>query len=156
MMLSNYVATVSSSAIAKKSAFIYLIYVKEIKALYVGQTYSKYGALGRFTQHLSETNSNTLKQRVCAIYNYDEYEFEEVFFNAVKLSDTKSFNQTNAEYREAVEAIVNNKIITFASNKKLGFVISRIQANPYTKERFVMSEADSVSSIFASWLLKVA
>ena len=155
-MLNSYTVTVSSSAIARKAAFIYLAYVKEIKALYVGQTYSIYGALGRFTQHLSETNSNTLKQRVCSIYNYDEYEFEDVFFNAVKLSDVRSFNQPSSEYREAVEALVNNRMITFASNNNLGFVISRIQANPYTKKNYVVEEAKNVVSIFEAWLLQIA
>lgn len=154
-MLNNYTATVSSNAIARKAGFVYLIYVREIKALYVGQTYSMYGALGRFSQHLSETNSNTLRQRVCAIYGYDEYEFAEVLINAVQLSSIKSFNQSSSEYREAVESIVNNKIITFASNNKSGFVISRTRSNPYIKEGYVVEEANDVISIFEAWLLQV-
>lgn len=151
-MANSFTAHISNSEIAANRAFIYFIFVKEIKALYVGQTFSAYGALGRLSQHLSESNSNTLKQRIKAIYGYESIDFEEIYFTAAALSNRKSFQQRGADYREAVEALISNRVINFVSGKKIGIVVSRVQFNSYTKLKYIQAEANSISIFFENWI----
>jgi predicted GIY-YIG superfamily endonuclease len=149
----NYTASLISSEIASHNAFVYLIFVRDIKILYIGQTFSRCGALGRLAQHLSDTSSNTLKQRACSILQYEEIELKDIQFNAACLSQNRSFVQESSDYREAVEALVNNRIINFVAKYKIGVVVSRIRANRYSELKFIKDEANLVATTFESWLL---
>ncbi len=59
-------ATVFDVTIAKQNPFLYAVYgVSETGvALYIGQTRGRTGALGRLSQHLSDTPWNTYLQRL--------------------------------------------------------------------------------------------
>src|SRR5262245_33676061 len=97
--------TVHDASLAKRAPYIYgiLLNLDETSILYIGQTLSRMGALGRLAQHLSETTGATLRQRIEALYNVTEIDGLSIEFAAVKLAQQKSFWADEPDYREAVE-----------------------------------------------------
>jgi len=120
---------VKDSRIATASPAIYCLISLQIRCVYVGQTNSKLGVLGRFAQHLSASESNTFKQRVFSIYKYEDIELQNVIGTYFCLPKEHRFLSNATDYRDAVEALTQDHIIPIAAS--LGMtVISRVQKNP--------------------------
>ncbi len=156
-------AKISSSDLAERYAYLYCIHafvsvdaLTLNKAIYIGQTRNRFGAIGRLTQHLSNDDTcNTFKQRVRAIFKVDD-KLTDISFIACPFSPLKPFLSDSPDYREAVEALVQDKLIAsiVQKNLKIG-VVSRISYNPYTKERFIKDEADAISEDILTWITKI-
>ncbi len=156
-------AKISCSDIADRYAFIYCIHAIvsiganiKCEAVYIGQTRNRFGAIGRLSQHLSNDDTcNTFKQRVRAIYNAEE-NLTDISFIVCPFSPLKPFLLDSPDYREAVEAIVQDKIIQciVKQNLKMG-VVSRISYNAYMRERFVQDEANAISKTIVSWIHEI-
>jgi hypothetical protein len=146
---------VSSLDVAAKAAFIYAILEPTLAALYIGQTRSRYGALGRLSQHLSEDSScNTFKQRIDANFSILGKAPSNVQFISIPLTPLQSFYSTAADYREAVEALVQDKIVEFVTTQQLVVsVVSRVSYNNYRKEIFIQEEAERVFCDLQTWLI---
>ena len=146
-----YKATIHNGALCKKAPYIYCILSKQFKCIYIGQTYSTYGALGRLAQHLSETESNTFKKRICSVYQYEEIELMGVEFFAYKLPDKKHFYTYARDHRESVEYLTNYSMISEMEKNSIKLsVISNTQSNPYTKMKSIQKTSDSIVSEFIS------
>jgi len=153
-------ATISRADIAERYAFLYCIHAlvptdikSTSKAMYIGQTRNRFGAIGRLTQHLSNDDTcNTFKQRIGAIFNTGD-KLTDISFIACPLSPLKSFLVDSPDYREAVEALVQDKVIQSIVKQNLKVVVvSRISYNAYTRERFIQEEADAISREILTWI----
>lgn len=150
-------ATVFDVTIAKRSQFLYTIYgvFENHATLYVGQTRAQAGPLGRFTQHLSDTDSNTYLQRLSYLYHYEDVPLERVNFVAVRFTPEKMFQIDSPVYREAVEDLVQRRLINWVAERKLKIcIVSRTRPNSYNKLQDVQEEAERISDTLEPWILE--
>lgn len=152
------VATIFDVTIAKRSPFLYTIYgVLEDRAtdrgtLYVGQTKDKRGPLGRFVQHLSDS---TYLQRLSHLYHYEEVPLGKVDFVAIRFTPKKMFQTDNRVYREAVEGLVQQRLINWIKEQKLEItIVSQTHENSYSKLPNIQEEADRISGVLEPWILE--
>ena len=153
------VATIFDVTIAKRSPFLYTIYgVLEDRAilygdratLYVGQTKDKRGPLGRFVQHLA---GSTYLQRLSDLYHYEEVPLGKVDFVAIRFTPEKMFQIDDRVYREAVEGLVQQKLINWVDEQKLEItIVSQTRENSYSKLPSIQEEADRIFSDLESWI----
>ena len=147
--------TVNCPGISARGAYIYAIagHFPGRKVLYIGQTLGVHGALGRLAQHLSDSGGNTFVQRLEAL-GFDVADIEKVEFEAIRLSNVKTFWSKGPDYREAVESLVQLRTIGKVCELRAGFVvISRTRPNPYCRLKYVLSECETVGSRLEGWLV---
>ena len=148
-------ATVFDVTIAKQNPFLYMIYgIFENQAtLYVGQTRGPTGALGRLAQHLSDTDWNTYLQRLSYFFPYEEVPLERIDLVAVRFTHQKEFYSDSREYREAVEGLVQRKLLNWLDEHKLEIsIVSRTSTNAYSSLSYIQKEADRISGALESWI----
>jgi hypothetical protein len=134
--------TVHDASLAKRAPYVYgiLLDLEGIAVLYVGQTLSGRGALGRLAEHLSEASGATLRERIEAIYNVTEIDGLSVEFAAVPLARQKSFWADEGDYREAVESRVQYQLLNALSDRKIPVcVVSRVRPNAYCQLQYVVA-----------------
>lgn len=149
--------TIPNGAIARHRGYIYLVYSPEFRAAYVGQTASRSGALGRLSQHLGDSNANSFRQNVCRYFKYQEVYLKRVEFAAVPLSQRSEFHGKGRVYREAVENLVQSRLVKYiASHKIQAVVVSSVRFNAYCDIPFIQKEADILEELFSTWLSVVA
>ncbi|MEV0614818.1 hypothetical protein AB0I81_15930 [Nonomuraea sp. NPDC050404] len=145
-------ASINMGEIGHRSPYIYGIVALEFPALYIGQTLSAIGALGRLAQHLSSENGNTLRKRIADAYNYAEIELGPIEFAAFKLPDRTEFSNRVPDYREAVEALVQYSILDKMIRNDLACpVISRVAFNPLTSQHLVKIQAGYATEELFGW-----
>lgn len=146
-------ASITDAKIANPGGYVYAIFSARFRALYIGQTVGYQGALGRLAQHLSDGVGNTFRQRICSIYKYDDVDIGPIDFAAVRLRPNNVFHGRAADFREAIEALVQYQLIESisAAGLRLG-VISRVTLNSYSRLGYVADEADQVTSYLFVWL----
>ena len=121
--------------------------------LYVGQTRGRRGALGRLAQHLSYASGNTYIQRLSDIYHYEEVPLERVDFVAIRFTKKEAFWLDSPVYREAVEDLVQQRLLNWLYEQKLEIsIVSRTRPNSYSKLSYVQEEADRISGALESWV----
>ena len=150
-------ATVFDVTIAKQSPFLYTIYgvFETGVALYVGQTRGRTGALGRLSQHLSDTPWNTYLQRLSDLYHHEKILLEKVDLVAIRFAQAKIFETKSADYREAVEHLVQRKLIVWVIEHKPGIVVvSRTRPNSYSRLQEIQEEANRIFAALESWILE--
>ena len=151
-------ATVSDVTIAKQNPFLYAIYgVSETGAtLYVGQTHRQTGALGRFAEHLSDAHGwNTYLQRLSDLYRHERILLERVDLVAIRFAQAKIFETKSADYREAVENLVQCRLIDWVVEHKLAIVVvSRTRPNSYSRLQEIQEEANRIFAALESWILE--
>ena len=149
-------ATVFDVTIAKQSPFLYTIYgvFETGAAFYVGQTRGGTGALGRLSQHLSDTPRNTYLQRLSDLYPHEKILLEKVDLVAIRFAQAKIFETKSADYREAVEHLVQRKLIVWVIEHKLGIVVSRTRPNLYSRLQEIQEEANRIFAALESWVLE--
>lgn len=148
------VATIFDVTIAKRSPFLYTIYgiLEDRATLYVGQTKDKRGPLGRLVPHLSDS---TYLQRLSDLYHYEEVPLGKVDFVAIRFTPEKMFQSDDRVYREAVEGLVQQRLINWVKEQKLEItIVSRTRENSYSKLQDIQEEADRISSDLESWILE--
>ena len=140
-----------------EAGFLYTIYGiwEDHATLYVGQTRGRRGALGRLAQHLSDASGNTYMQRLSDIYRYEEVVLERVDFVAVRFTETRTFWLDSPVYREAVEDLVQRRLLNWLYEHKLAIsVISRTRSNTYSKLPYIQEEANRISNALEPWILE--
>lgn len=148
--------SVEDASIGASGPYVYGIYAPNFAVLYVGQTISHYGAMGRLAQHLSDTCSNTFRQRLCSSLGVEDPQLGAIEFVAVRLPPRKSFLARSSDYREAVEHLVNYKMIDHIGDNGLPvLLISRTRGNPYTSQTYIGDVADVVTKTIRMWLATV-
>ncbi|MGH7173457.1 MAG: hypothetical protein ACRELG_24510 [Gemmataceae bacterium] len=148
-------ATVHDASLGQRAPYIYgiLLSLEEASILYIGQTLSRFGALGRLAQHLSDTTGATLRKRIQTLYNITEIEGLSLDFAAVKLSQRKAFWNDAADYREAVESLVQHQLLNALCDRKIPVcLISRVQLNSSCRLGYVETEAGRVFQSIIAWI----
>lgn len=153
--LSSY-AYVTHCALAGRSAFLYAVREKKVGALYIGQTYGPHGAMGRLAQHLSwDTDSNTFRRRVLAVFNFEEIEFQDIEILGVPFPDEPKYQSAARDYREAVESLVHDHVRSaltgFCSSLRL-CLVSRAYRHPYRKDAEVITVAKRIGGEICEWI----
>lgn len=150
-------ATVYDATIAKQNPFLYTIcgIFENRVTLYVGQTKGQTGALGRFAQHLSDTQSNTYIQRLSDLYHYEEVMLGRTDFAVIRFTSEKMFQIDSPVYREAVEDLVQRRLLNWVAERKLKIcIVSRTRPNSYNKLQDVQEEAERISDTLEPWILE--
>ena len=150
-------ATVFDLATVKQSQFLYTIYgiLENQATLYIGQTRGKTGPLGRLTQHLSDGDNNTYLQRLSDVYHYEKVLLEKVDFVAIQFTPSRLFQIDSPVYRQAVEGLVQSSLLNWIHKQKLKIaIVSRVSSNAYRKHQCVREEADRISSLLESRILR--
>lgn len=146
----------TDSQIAHFRAFVYAIYICNHRAMYVGQTRSRTGALGRLSFHLSEGEGSTVKARIATLYRFDEVILRGIRFAAFPLSSLKIFASDARDYREAVEALIQQRLLEKLTDEHFPVpVVSRIRHNDYMSDPAVTAEVDRIFSELWQWFLRV-
>jgi len=148
------VSYISSCRIAGRSAFIYAIYETNLRLLYIGQTRNPYGALGRFSQHLSwDTAVNTFRQRSIKVLNLDEVFFNDIFLLSIPLPDDSKFYLPARDYREAVESLVYDFVLDYITKNNLRLlIVSTAYRHPYRKEKEIIDISKRISDEINLWI----
>ena len=150
-------ARIFDVTIAKQSQFLYTIYgvLDNHATLYVGQTRAKAGPLNRLTQHLSDSYGNTYLQRLSHLYHFEEVPLEKVEFVAVRFTPAKMFQIESSAYREAVENLVQLRLLNWVTDQKLKItIVSRTRGNAYNRLQEIQAEADRISGALESWIME--
>lgn len=153
--LSDY-AYVTRCALAGRSAFLYAVREQRVGALYIGQTHGPHGAMGRLAQHLSwDTDSNTFRRRVLAVFNFDEIEFQDVEILGVPFPDEPKYQSDARDYREAVESLVHDYVrssLTGLGSSARLCLVSRAYRHPYRKDTEVIAVAKRIGREICEWI----
>ena len=150
-------ATVHDATIAKQNPFLYTIcgIFENHVTLYIGQTRGQTGALGRFAQHLSDTQSNTYIQRLSNLYHYKEIVLGRTDFAVIRFTSEEMFQIDSPVYREAVEDLVQRRLLNWIAEQKLKIcIVSRTRPNSYNKLQNVQEEAEQISSALEPWIME--
>ncbi len=153
----HVLATIFDYTIAKESQFLYAIYglLENQATLYVGQTRAKTGPLGRLTQHLSDLAHNTYLQRLSDIYDYEQIPLARIDFVAVRFTPVKMFQLDSPVYREAVEDLIQKRLLNLVDEQKLAIsIVSRTRGNSYSKRHDIQKEAERIYGDLESWILE--
>ncbi len=152
----GYEVIIPQCSICLRAPFLYVGFIPSFRCLYLGETRSYLGALGRISQHLSETSANTFKQRICQLYKYDSVQVENVRFLVIPFSNEKRYWTDAAEYRIAVEYLVQLNILNILGENDTGLtLISRVVANGYTRQASVVKEAAAITKVIKKWILSL-
>ncbi|MDW6003251.1 hypothetical protein [Vibrio mangrovi] len=142
---------VNGAEISSPSPAIYCLVSMNPRCIYIGQTNSKLGVLGRFSQHLSETSSNTFKQRIRTLFNYDEYTYDSIHGTYFSLPNRECFTSSASDYREAIEGLVQSELISIAAQKKF-IVVSRVSKNRLCEQSEIKTLSQAVVEKFGKFL----
>ena len=149
--------TIPDGAIARHGGYVYLIYSPEFGAVYVGQTAARSGALGRLSQHLGDSNTNSFRQNLGRYFHYQEVDLEKVEFASVPLSQRSEFQGKGRVYRESVEYLVQTALVKYIHFHEIrAVIVSNVRFNAYCELPFVEEEADTVITQLSAWLFIVA
>jgi len=150
-----YKATIHNGSISEESPYVYTIYSREFDAVYVGQTQSVRGALGRLSEHLSDSRGNTFKQKIQSFFKYDYVSLNGVEFAAFPLIGRSEYKER--AYREAVEFKLQNEILNRIGDSQIHpVVVSAQQPSSYSDVEFVEKQSLRVANLLFDWLLDVA
>ncbi len=147
-----YVST-TSRRISDRLGFIYAISasVQGKWVLYVGQTSQRNGALGRFCEHLSMSDSATFRKRVEALLRTDEIDLIEMA--AYPLPSIRVFMSEARDHREAVEYLVEATLREYIVSNRLAMQsIARIDKPGVCQDPRVIREANHASALLLDWL----
>lgn len=146
-------ASISSVSITDPRAYIYAIHsiCNQKKVIYIGQTNQRNGSLGRLSEHLSNGESATFRQRSMDVTGYEPSGNLE--FASFVLPPERAFQSEAKDYREAVEYLVDYGLREFIVNNNLGVLgIARIKKPSYINDKRVQEISFIAISKFSSWL----
>jgi len=142
-------ARIDNSSIGLPRGYVYLIFSRFPNALYIGQTRSELGALGRLSQHLSQTDSNTFLKRVAQRHRLDDVTLSDIVFLAIDLPREKRFEGPSSEYREAIEGAVHLSFLKHICHKGLGApLVSNYRINGYSRHAEIEALAEDIARFF--------
>lgn len=151
MAMTDFSFFSSGAELSAPEPAIYCLATLDPRCIYIGQTNCSSGVLGRFSQHLSETNSNTFRQRISSLYCLDEYKQGNTFGVFFPLPKKSTFQSRASDYREAVEGLVQSQIIKYAAQKKF-VVVSRVSKNALCNQREIQELSSAATHRFICFL----
>ncbi|URN08550.1 hypothetical protein LUW74_37735 [Actinomadura madurae] len=147
-------ASLGSGELALRAPYIYGIYSCEFGVLYIGQTISSMGAIGRLAQHLGDGDGSTFRKRIAQVFSYDEVDLGPVEFAAYRLPNRREFTQrVPSDFREAVESLTQYSVINMMNAGGLGCpVVSQVALNPLTSQHFIKMQANYATEAIFGWI----
>jgi hypothetical protein len=136
--------SVKSCEVSCKKPFVYAVYSDDLRVVYIGETFSYMGALGRLAQHLGRGEHATFRKRVCTVFSYEEVELLDIKLFAIPLKPVKLFSL--GDYRRAVEYSVQLEVLDYFTKRNGPKIISRVKSNGYCSDHRVKKEAKKVVS----------
>lgn len=148
-------ARIDDSSIGFPRGYIYLIFSRVPSALYIGQTRGGLGALGRLSQHLSQTDSNTFLKRVAHRHNLEDATPSDILFLAVDLPRERRFEGRSSEYREAIEGAVHLTFLKqLCHNGLTAPLVSNYRINGYSRHHDIGLLAEDIVQFFLQGISK--
>lgn len=149
-----YEVSIHNGSVSEKNPYVYVIYSYEFDAVYIGQTQSVRGALGRLSEHLADAQSNTFKQKIESIFKYEYVSLNEVEFAALPLTGREEYEKR--AYREAVELRLQSEIINRIGESDIHpAVVSMQQSSSYSDLDFIVKQSSRAARLLFDWLLNV-
>ena len=100
-------------------------------------------------------SGSTYLQRLSDLYHYEEVPLGKVDFVAIKFTPERMFQIDDRVYREAVEGLVQQRLINWVKEQQLEItIVSRTRENAYSKLQDIREEADRISSDLEPWILE--
>lgn len=128
-------------------AFIYIWVSKSEQVVYVGMTNSFNGTLGRAGSHFSK--KGTLRKRFLEKKGYYINTTDDLVMYSFPLPQKTIFTNSEKSYREAVEYIVQKKLIINRAKVTPSFdIISWVRSSPRTSNLEVNIIANNIVSEF--------
>ncbi len=138
---------ISSSFDGKHIAYIYIWFSKKWEFAYVGQTNNQYGSLGRAWQHIQ--TGGTLRLRFEENLGVRLEEANDLTLVSFQLPSKKEFTGIESSYREAVEYLVQIKLIEKRATLQPIFrLLSRVRANNRVSNSSIEKIANTIVSDF--------
>ncbi len=127
-------------------AYIYIWFSKDNGLVYVGQTNSEYGVIGRANQHVQK--GGTLYEN-CYKKGYELNEINDFILLSFPLPREKRFLSEDTGYRISVEFLVQHKLIELNNKaiKKYRF-LSYVTPGPYTNLKKIKIIAEEIAEKF--------
>lgn len=142
---------IEDASISNKKPYVYILYSHEYNSLYVGETYSSRGALGRLSEHLSDASGNTFSQKIESLKNIKKITFGKVSFGAISLGTRSDFRSKG--HREGVEMLLQYKLINKIADAPFNVAVVSAQSNSsYADVSFVKAKSDEVLEQIYLWL----
>lgn len=128
-------------------SFIYIWLSKKEQIVYVGMTNSFNGTIGRAGSHFSKKGS--LRHRFIENKGYYINVTDDLLMYSFPLPQKKIYTSEEKSYREAVEYIVQKKLIISRTTVTPSFdVISWVRSSPRTSNLEVIKISDKIVSDF--------
>ena len=148
-------ARIDDSSIGFPRGYVYLIFSQFPKAFYIGQTRGGLGALGRLSQHLSQTDSNTFLKRVAQRHGLENTTPSDIIFLAIDLPRERRFEGSSSEYREAIEGAVHLIFLKQLCSTGLSVpLVSNYRINGYSRHLDIELLAEDIVRFFFQGISK--
>lgn len=143
---SSFISTVFDGV---DKGYIYIWYSITQELVYVGQTASQQGVLGRAVQHVQRNPDGTLRKNAEAKMGLTLEGIPDLTLSSFLLPRNREFVSTDKAYREAVEYLVQIGLLENRSKLSNPFtVISWVRSNDRTNIKMVVECANSIVAHF--------
>ncbi len=141
------ILTYISNIFNRERAYIYIWFTRDYKSIYVGQTNSECGTLGRAYAHVK--SHGTLRDR---FYDTEGISIENVVdwhLASFCLPDKKKYTSVESSFRLAVEYLVQVKLNEVRSTTTPKFrIISNVTYTDYCSNKEVIRISDNIINEF--------
>lgn len=142
---------ISNQIFRNDRAYIYIWFSKKHKVIYVGMTNSRTGTLGRAAQHIDR--NGTFRFRFQQRLGYSINNADDLILFSFILPPNKVFITVESSYREAVEYLVQKKLILLKGMLQYTYdVISWVRTNERTSDTLVRGISEEVVREFVAKL----
>jgi len=143
------IVTYVSNIFDNQRAYIYIWFTRNYKSVYVGQTNSECGTLGRAYAHLK--NHGTLRERFYDAEGMPIEVIDDLYLTSFKLPKKKKYTSVESSFRLAVEYLVQVKLNEVRSTTKPNFrIISNVTYTDYCSDKEVIRISDNIIKSFLS------
>jgi hypothetical protein len=153
-MIDVVYAVVCSRVSSVRGNFVYLIAAEDPKCCYVGITRGSTGALGRLSQHLSDTDYNTFIQKLIRYFEFEDPSPQMIHHWAVNVESHRPIR--SKDHLLSLEYLVACKLVDFIYLKGLGLtLISRAEPSGYEELKYLNDIADEFVLKVSEKLLQI-
>lgn len=140
---------VSNKIFNADCAYIYIWFSIQHKIVYVGMTNQRVGTIGRAAQHLDK--NGTLRKRFEELLGYSINLSDDLILYSFILPKDKKFTTVEKSYREAVEYLVQKKLLELKTTLKYSFeVISWVRSNERTSNSEIINISNTIIQRFCN------
>jgi hypothetical protein len=143
------IITYISNIFDRQRAYIYIWFTRNYKAVYVGQTNSECGTLGRAYAHLK--SHGTLRERFYDVEGISIEVVDDLYLTSFQLPKKKKYTSVESSFRLSVEYLVQVKLNEIRSVSKPNFrIISNVTYTEYCSDKEVIRISNNIVKNFLS------